>query len=366
MDFTFFGCLNREIQLKQIVIVVGSSVVAGAEKQSLLLAKQLRLKFHVEMVFLGKPGPFIEVARKYGFNVWSSKGTVVSDLITIFRCLNKVNPTCQINFLYRADVLGGLLGKLLGVKIIINSARNTYWPNFNFRKKILLQFISRLIPSHIVANSKYAEIWHINIGYPKSKFAIIPNFLPTEWLSGSPKKNFDLQSPLRLGIASRAVIGKGHRALIDAVKILQTIGVRCEVWFKGYGILSWDFILEEKEKGLIQLNLQDGELDLSKWFKEIDIYCGISENWESDSNCINEAILNKVPLIVSELIPHTRYQPEPPQVKAGVPTSIALGILEILETPNRELKEDLNLREQNLIQSRDAEVIENLWLGLIQ
>ena len=348
------------------MIVVGSSVVGGAEKQSLLLAKQLSLNFHVEMVFLGKPGPFIEVATNSGVKVWISRGTMFSDLKTIFLCVSKIKPTCQINLLYRADILGGLVGKILQVQTVINSARNTSWPNFNVRKKLLLRIVSKIIPTYVVANSQAAATWHISIGYPKSKFVVIPNILDVGMVPGKSGRKSNLRSPVRLGIASRAVIGKGHEALIRAVKTLETRGVRCEVWFKGYGVPDWDLILEERKRSGIVLNLQEGELDLSQWFRDIDIYCGISENWESDSNSVNEAVLSQVPLIVSELISITDYSPPPPQVKAGVPDSIAEGILEILRFPFNELDENLEARQENLIQSREIVSIAKMWTDLMQ
>jgi len=352
--------------LKKIVIVVGSSVVGGAEKQSLLLAKQLSLNFHVELVFLGTPGPFIEVATKSGIKVWISRGTIFSDLVTIFLCLHKSKPTCQINFLYRADILGGLVGKILQVQTVINSARNTFWPNFNARKRLLLRIVSKTIPTYVVANSQAAMTWHISIGYPKSKFVVIPNILDIGMVPVKPGRKSNLRFPVRLGIASRAVIGKGHKTLIGAAKILEARGVKCEVWFKGYGVPDWELILKERQESEIVFNLQEGELELSQWFRDIDIYCGISENWESDSNSVNEAVLSQVPLIVSELISIADYSPPPPQVKSGVPDSIAEGILEILEFSFGELKGDLGARQENLIQSREIAGIAKMWTDLMQ
>lgn len=352
--------------MKKVAIVVGSSVVGGAEKQSLLLAEHLNFSFQIEMVFLGKPGPLIDVAIQSGFKVWSSTGSLISDLKTIFICLYKFKPNCQINFLYRADALGGIVGKILRVPTIINSARNTSWPNYNLKKGFLLKVVSKVLPSHIVANSEAAEVWHLSLGYPKSKLVVIPNFLSVKALPEHHSVRSRLRSPVRIGIASRAVVGKGHQALIEACKILKESGLLCEIWFIGYGIPNWSLMLEENKKGEVKLNLQDGELNLAPWFQDIDIYCGISESWESDSNSVSEAVLNMVPIVVSELISVVDYYPTPLQVKAGDPTSIAEGILDTVRTPLGKLELDSKLRQKNLILNRGDRNITGMWLKVIQ
>lgn len=348
----------------KIVIVVGSSVVGGAEKQSLLLAKFLSVNFQVQVIFIGPPGPIIGLASKYGIDFMSSRGNLLSDLITLYKGLSKNDVICQVNFLYRADILGGIVGRLLRVHTIINSARNTSWPGFSRAKMILLRTVSRFVPDYIVANSQESADWHISIGYPNSKFQIIPNFLDAELEFTQSIKRIGLHHPIRLGIASRAVPGKGHKTLIEAIKILENNGIVCEAWFKGYGVSTWNMVVYEKRN--VRINLQEGELELGPWFRDIDIYCGISELWESDSNSVNEAILNNVPVIVSHLIPNERYSPPPIQIQTGNPKSIAEGILNIQMLSEVELTKSCNLRRSNLIIQRDTSKITEKWVRLIQ
>ena len=352
--------------MKNLLIVVGSSNIGGAEKQALFLAKNLEPNYLVTMIFLGPPGNFLDIALKSGIRIITSNGTYISDVKTIFKCVRNLKPTCQINYLYRADLIGGIVAKLLAVPKIINSARNTSWPNVSILKKLLLCLTARFIPSTIVANSPNAVRWHLSVGYPNSKIVLIQNYIEEGTIEKDLESIANFHNPVRLGIASRAVVGKGHKSLIAAIAILRKQGISCDPWFIGYGLPDWKLLQGWLTKYEVTANIRDGEANINSWFRQIDIYCGVSESWESDSNSINEAVLHELPLIVSNLISKKFYVPAPRSVSSADANSIAGAISEILNTSKATLTQEVQARRAKLIYARNSQDLTHQWERLIE
>ena len=352
--------------MKQIIITIGSSNIGGAEKQALILAQHLVSDYNVSLVFLGPPNHFLDLAKESGLQMYVSKGTLLSDIMTLVRVLKSSKPDCLINILYRADLLAGILGKTLGIPLIINSARNTSWPNSTLFKRTILRCASFIIPSKIVANSNRAAAWHRSIGYPESKIHVIPNFIDFDTSSDELTEFTSFRNPVRLGIASRAVLGKGHKTLIKAAEILSQMKIEYELWFIGYGINQWQDLQDWLFHKQLPVNIEDGRSDLSDWFSSIDIYCGVSESWESDSNSVLQAVMNNVPIIVTEIASGEYYFPQPPLVPIGDFLSLADAIRKLCETPKEIVKKETATRKTNLIQSRNSSFILNSWKKIIE
>jgi glycosyltransferase involved in cell wall biosynthesis len=351
--------------MNKLVIIVGSSIIGGAEKQSLLLAKMLENHFQVTLIFLGKPGPIIEKAQEMNLKSVSSKGSFFSDSMIIFRTLVAVRPLAIINILYRADILGGIIGRLCKTPRILNSARNTLWPNSTFMKRTLLVVVSKCIPNVIVANSNHSKAWHEEIGYPSRKLVVIENFLSIDDFISSKLETAERNYPVRLGIASRPVIGKGHKTLILAANNLLKNGVDCEVWFKGYGIPDWFYQSDLYSFCKVPINLQGGGTDMIDWYSQIDIYCGISEQWESDSNSINEAILANKSVIMTNLISSDSYFPPVEVIKPGSISEVESAVTKILQLSSFQLKSNAIERRFNLINKRSPQEIIKKWTSII-
>ncbi len=348
----------------KILLVVGSSNVGGAEKQALLLAQNLSNQFEVTMLFLGPKGNLNLRQYSESINILESGGSTKSDLKHIFRTILQLKPNVQINFLYRADTMAGLVGKFLRVPRIINSARNTNWPKNTRIKRMLLKLSSKFVADYIVANSEKAKQWHEIIGYPSSKIHVIPNFIQNYDIDNSQSGIKFFDRPIRLGIASRAVDGKGHSTLIKAAEILQTEGINCELWFIGFGIPEWMENNKQLQKSTVRKNILPGKTDLTNWYKQIDIYCGVSESWESDSNSVNEAVLQNRPIILSDLFSENQFSPSPFRCITGSPQSVVKGIKEIVASDKSILNKELKLRRENLILTHDSELILSKWILL--
>jgi glycosyltransferase involved in cell wall biosynthesis len=350
--------------MRKILFVCGSMQVGGAEKQLLLLAKRLSKKYSVSLFLFGRSGPMSLEFENAGLEITTSSGSRITNLYHLTRQIVCNRPDVQINWLYEADVLGGLLGRLLKVPIIINSARNTYWPGYTkFRLKVL-ELITRFASSDVVANSRQAFDWHASQGYPRDKIIVIPNLLPHYSENQNQIPDLMNSKTIRLGIASRPVSGKGHKVLLDAIQLLPAdVLSRIECSFIGFG-LPESVLASELRSYPTKMEILEGQHDISNWLESIDVYCGISESWESDSNSINEAILNLRHVIASDLINKETYVPAVSIAERNNPKSVAIQLDLTIGQDPKIYKDMLIERRRNLISSRNPEVILSQWESL--
>ena len=366
MDAAGFGIIHTSFKMRKILLVCGSKQVGGAEKQLLLLAKELSHSNSISIFLFGKAGAMESQFINSKLNLEIHSGNRVSIAISLAKKIRSYRPQVQVNWLYEADILGGVIGKLLGVPILVNSARNTNWPGSTRIRRILLRLSATFSATHIVANSQRALKWHESIGYPLKKMNVIPNLISDSDSTSKNVPNIKSKEIIRLGIASRPVSGKGHILLLNAISELPVkIQKRISCTFIGFNLPESELASQIKRHPF-SIELLDGRYDLSQWFESIDIYCGVSESWESDSNSINEAVLNHRLVVGSDLIDLETYSPSINTFESGDSRALA-NQLEILISQSHESSAEAVLnRRTNLINSRNSKLILDHWEDLFE
>lgn len=278
-----------------LLMVIGSSNVGGAEKQFVRLAKELSAQIPITILVIGKLGPYRKTYKDLGLPYIESSGGLFSDVFTIGIAIWRFRPHALLLWLYRANVIGSIIGKFFRVSNIIITARNTDWPNNTYTKRLLLK-VSSTLASCIVANSTRAANFHQSIGFPGKKIQVIRNFInpPAEI------KTHDAREISVFGIAARAVEGKGHFLAIDALNQVSKFFPNIKLSIIGFGIREWTVLRDKLQNVSFEFELLEGTLDLSTWFSQIDLCLAFSDAWDSDSNVVLEAICNQVPVICSE------------------------------------------------------------------
>lgn len=352
--------------MKRILFVCASKQVGGAEKQLLLLARKLAEFNSVSIFLFGKPGAMESQFMNSGLDVEVHSDNLIKNLFLLVKRIRTHRPDIQINWLYKADILGGILGRLLSVPVVINSARNTYWPGSTRTRMAVLKYVSKFAASYIVANSQRALEWHLSHGYPIVKMVVIPNFLSDSLKVPGSIPNLKSIEPLRLGIAARPVGGKGHELLLDAVsKLPIEVQERIECSFIGFGLPGSD-LANQINKLPQRVEILDGEHDITNWFKSIHIYCAVSEAWESDSNSTNEAIMNHRAVIASNIIDINSYTPALSSFEKGNSGSLALGLLKLINQNHENSADAILERRLNLLTARNPELILSQWESLFK
>lgn len=341
------------------LFITGSTNVGGAEKQLLLLCNALKSHKKIAVCLIGKPGPLIDEYRNLNIPIFESKYGFLNDAITIMKAISSTRPKLVVNWLYRADILGALLARLGGVRIIYNSARNTRWPAYSVLKMRILRIIGNNVANKIIANSENAINFHISQGFKSKRFVLIPNFLDQD----IRKTERDPKTKCRIGIASRAVNGKGHFELIDVIQSNKILRDAYELDFIGPGITKWKALANALNSKDLKYKLSENVLSLNSWFSSINLYAALSEAWESDSNSLLEAVISETPVICSPIQNYKELNPMPMVIKNK--SELEKFLLEHASQSQIESEEVLKLRSESLRNSRNPEYLIEKWNSLL-
>jgi len=170
-----------------IMHVISGLHTGGAEMMLLRLLKQQKVvvKENTIVVSLTQGGAIAEGLREAGIKVVQlPRASFIKSFVALNRLVSEYNPNLIQSWLYRADLLAGLVGRLRRVNVIWN-VRQTETARVNGQVHIwviqrLNALLSYIIPSEIVYCAHAAKKSHQGIGYSKSKGVIISNGVDTE------------------------------------------------------------------------------------------------------------------------------------------------------------------------------------------
>lgn len=170
---------------KKILHIIIGLNVGGAELmlQRLVLNSSKKGGFEhcvISLTDLGVIGPKL---KEQGIKVYSlgmnSLSSLPLTLLKLRRLMKKIDPDVVQTWMYHADFIGGLAAKSLGIKNIIWGIRTTDIEKSASKLTTYLSKVcanlSHVIPTTIVCVAEKAKEYHINIGYDKKKFKVIPN-----------------------------------------------------------------------------------------------------------------------------------------------------------------------------------------------
>ena len=167
--------------MKKILHFTSGLDSGGAEKILIELVKKDNSNNHY-IISLKDFGIYKETIKKNNLKVKSFNLTMANfifKLPMIIIYTYKIKPHFVITWMYHADLIGGLISKLLFIKNIFWNIRNSSLDNMK-TKKITLIFLklciklSYFIPDKILSCSEKAIELHIKKGYKKI-FHLIPN-----------------------------------------------------------------------------------------------------------------------------------------------------------------------------------------------
>lgn len=298
--------------MKKIIHIISTLSSGGSEGVLFKLITTNKNNKHY-VISLSKGGFYSHKLKKskikiYHLDFTSIKNTFFS-IYKIKKTFDKIKPDIIQTWLYHADLIGGLVGKICNINKIYWGIRGSYYTQLtSFRTKIIIKVCSLLsywIPDKIISNSRFAQKIHINNGYNKKKFVTIFNGYETKKISKDKiffsnllkkkiKKNFTY-----LSMIARYDKHKDHENLFRALDIVKSKGYKFYLLLAGYNINDKNILLTKKIK---QYNLVGnifllGERnDVSKILPNIDINI-LSSVSESFPNVIAEAMIASVPCI---------------------------------------------------------------------
>ena len=356
--------------MKKLAVICGSTNIGGAEVQLIEFIDSLREICEISLYLIGKQGDFTKLLeeRKIHFQGYSfSKFSWAFDFMRFASNLRGLNPNTVLGWLYKGEIIGAFGAFITRVDYVVGTSRNTNWPGASKLKLLILRFVRRHLVSASVANSYAAQSWHDSKGITCHHSFLIPNFIRRDYLDIEVQQK-QVKRIFVIGMASRAVPGKGHSVLIQAAAMLRESGIEIELDFIGYEIPEWKFLKDELRRLKMDAftTLRAGELDLRQWYKGIDLYVSASEAWESDSNSILEAVLTGLPALVSNVIESTSFSPGIPSFKVGDWINLSAEISNLLEKDPNQLFSELTQRRTNLLESREASILIRRWVQALK
>ncbi len=175
-------------------------------------------------------------------------GSLFRGSLLLWKVITSNKPDIIQTWMYHADLFGGVIARIAGIKNIFWNIRHT---NINVSTSkhttvIVARFcskLSKIIPHRIICCSRKAADCHINLGYDQRKIVVIPNgydmvrFSPhaESALSVRCKMELDDSIPL-IGMVARFSPEKDHKNLLAALQILQQMGRKFYCLLIGTGI----------------------------------------------------------------------------------------------------------------------------------
>lgn len=372
----------------KILFITTGLKTGGAEIALLKIISGLKHDHDIQVVSLttsGNIGPEIE---KLGIIVTclhlGKNPLTILKLIKLFRLIKTFNADIVQTWMYHADLLGGIIAKLAGVKTIIWGIRNS---DLNLDRVAYHTFItakicallSSRIPNKILTNSLEAQNSHIKLGYNPIKLIVLPNgfdlhkFKKDSSIRKSTRERLGMNLNEQIvGMIGRFDPQKNHSGFMECAKLILKTKKDVRFLLVGPGITKnnqtlYDLIPEEYLENFI---LAGAQTDMIGIYNALDILT-LSSYGESFPNVLGEAMACEVPC-VSTLAGDSRHIigetgitvpiGEMKQLSEGI-----LKVLELSETERLQLGQDARTRIlQNFdIQSTNNR-LSNLYTNIVK
>lgn len=270
----------------------------------------------ISMMNEGKYGPLLidKDISVHCLNTSQGKPSIKS-IAKLFKLIKTAKPDVVQTWMYHADLIGGIVAKILGVKNIFWNIRHStfdvqYTKRSTFKVAKLCSKLSSYIPSKVISCSYVGLEPHIKLGYAKDRFVVISNgydldtFKIDKNIRDSSRKNLGLGGRPLLGIVGRYDPQKNHKGLIESLGIVKNKGYDFDLILVGKGLNSVNIDLLKLIKDLNlekNVHLIGQRNDIPNIMNALDIHILSSSYGEGFPNVIAEAMACGTPCIATDI-----------------------------------------------------------------
>ena len=342
----------------QLLLVIGSFEIGGAEKQMFTLVRAIQdygISCHV--FSLQRGGPLSSHFSELGVPVHSG-GLVKGDIykrpwkllsaeISLIRLILKLKPRVVHSYLPLATFMGALAGRLCRVPLVITSRRSLGKYQERYRALRLFDLLANKFSHCVTVNSK--SVWNdvlVRDNVDPKKLVLIYN--------GVDHSNFDVPREVRVELRKKTgfthshkvvtvvanlIPYKGHAELLDAAAAVLDQIPSSRFWLVGRDRGIEKYLKQKaRELGILNRVIFAGERsDIPNILAASDILV-LPSHEEGFSNVILEAMAAGLPLVA------TRVGGAQEAVLDGVtgwlvqpnrPKELATKIVDLLNNPKR-------------------------------
>lgn len=235
---------------KKVLHIITGLQDGGAEAILYRLCRRDADDIHhvVSLTGPGKYGPLLEAADVQVTCLDMPRGRVkLKAIIKLWRVIRRVRPDAIQTFMYHADLVGGVVGRLSGVRNISwGIHHSTLSPAENARSTIAVARIcaklSRLVPRRIICCADKAAEVHAELGYDVERLRVIKNgydlsiYRPDPDAGDRFRATLGIGSGPTIGFVARFVPEKDHDNLFRALAILKQHGLPPTCLLAGAGM----------------------------------------------------------------------------------------------------------------------------------
>jgi glycosyltransferase involved in cell wall biosynthesis len=300
-----------------IVHIISGLEKSGAELMLFRLVKEMSGNTHI-IVSLTSIGEIGKKLLDNGFSVYVFDFRGIHSIISVFRLsffLRKIKPDILQTWMYHADLIGGVIGKLSGVTNVVWNIRSTKIPQKKYSLTgifvLICAKLSPFIPEKIICCSHSSLKSHAQLGYSRDKLKVIQNgFEVNKFLASKCGRT---RSRLLLNVPDdRFVVGMVGR--FDPLKgydiFVKAAGILTKDHPEGFLFMVAGREINKKNELLRHMIIKfapnaDFKLlgerdDIPDILQSLDVFCLASRS-EGFPNVVAEAMLMQIPCVVTDV-----------------------------------------------------------------
>jgi len=269
----------------------------------------------ISLMGMGKYGPML---REQGIKVVClnmSRGSLtISGVIKLWCVLRNLKPDVVQTWMYHADLVGGVVARLAGIKSVFWNVRHTnlVLGESSWATILVAKYCARLssfVPRKIIFCAEKAVQVHSNLGYKKEKVVVIGNgyrldlFMPSLEAGLRVKDELGLEVAPVLGMVGRFDALKDHENLLDALGALKRKGIdfKCllvgsDINYENRQITAWI----ERNNLAENVLLLGQRSDIPAVMNALDLHV-LSSRSEAFPNVVAEAMACGTPCVTTDV-----------------------------------------------------------------